>query len=68
MALTTHGMVNPHSSNESFTLDYAFEGQHPRPYILWTLQQFAALHESESGPSRYFTTAHLFVAFGAKRT
>ena len=38
MALTTHGPVNPLSSNESFTLDYAFEGRHPRLYIPWTLQ------------------------------
>jgi hypothetical protein len=49
MALTMHGLVNPHSSNESFTLDYAFEGQHPRILTVDPIA-FAALHESESGP------------------
>jgi hypothetical protein len=32
MVPTTHGPVNPLSSNESFTLDYVFEGRHPRLY------------------------------------
>jgi len=65
MALTTHGPVNPLSSNKSFTLDYAFEGRHPRLYTGdfpdWStnaarehtvdLIAFAALHETESGPA-----------------
>jgi hypothetical protein len=33
MAPTTHRPVNPLSSNESFTLDYALEGRHPWLYI-----------------------------------
>jgi hypothetical protein len=65
MALTTHGPVNPLSGNESFTLDYAFKGRHPRLYIV-DPTAFAALHESESGPSATSPDVRCWVAIGGK--
>ena len=80
MALTTHGPVSPLSSNESFTLGYAFEGRHPRLYIgdfpdwstntarkhIVDLIAFAALHESESGPLRWILCCNKMSALGAR--